>query len=494
MIRAVLSDSGKYLIGVVLLAIVEILRTPLIAHLFSPREFGLYALVVGGSSFLAILSTAWLASAVIRFYPELVVSNRLEELEGLVLLLTIGSVAIVGISAIVVFYLLREYVSPDTYPLVVAGIILSLVVSVERVFLSLVRAQRRVESYVSYSVCQGVAGLGIGLALVVVLGLGVDGLLWGLVIATTVLLPVFWVMSLGVSAPRLKLASISSLGFDIARYGFPVAVINLLTWVMSSSDRYLIEFFRGGAEVGIYSAVYIISEKSIFVLVSVFSLASIPVTFNLWEAHGLERVQEFTSKISRIYLILALPATVGLAILSKLVVEMLLPPSYSAGYLVIPVVSAGAFLVGVANIYSNAIAIPKRTDILTLCYLGAAGTNVGLNLILIRQFGYMVAAVTTLAAYVAFLVLTLVVSRRFLVWQFPLKTLAKVSLASTVMGVVVFIIGYDSSFSKYAALVSAVAAGLVVYGGVLFLLKEIRPEEIIGVVSILRSRLAVRVG
>jgi len=66
----------------------------------------------------------------------------------------------------------------------------------------------------------------------------------------------------------------------MAKYSFPLVLGNLAAWVLSLSDRYILEFFRGSQEVGIYSASYAISEKSIFLLVSLFMLASGPISMN----------------------------------------------------------------------------------------------------------------------------------------------------------------------------------------------------------------------
>lgn len=485
MIKSLVQDSGKYTLGLGVAAAIEIIRIPIVARLFDLERFGAYALALSASTLLAVLSTAWLGAAVIRFAPAFHGRDRKREFNRLTWLLGGGSTLVVSTAAAVCCLWWRQHI-PLSAAVVWSGIGLAATMSVEQVLLSLLRAQRHVGRYVTYSICQKAIGLSVGLVLVMLFGFGVEGMLWGPAIATCICLPFFSRLSASgataASEPPIDRTVIS----EMLRYGIPVTAINLLTWVLSASDRYFIGFFRNDAEVGIYSAVYIVAEKTIFVIVSVFSLASIPITFSMWETGGLIRVQELLTKTCRMYMLIGLPCMAGLAVLARPVLGTLFSSQYGAAFAVVPLVSVGAFLMGIANIYTNVIAIRKRADILLFCYVGAAAVNLFLNWLLIPTYGYMAAAVTTLTGYAVFLGLTFVVSRRFFVWSFPATSLARISAASALMAVTVWTIEQLVSVSSIVALISVAAVGAAVYGGALLLVAEVSPAEIAGALSMLR--------
>jgi len=104
-----------------------------------------------------------------------------------------------------------------------------------------------------------------------------------------------------------------------------------------------LEFYRGSHEVGIYSASYAVSEKSVMLLATLFLLASEPISINIWEKEGEKKSQAFVSKLTRYYLIVCFPAMIGLRVLARPVIEILTAQEYYEGYKIIPLVSLGAF-------------------------------------------------------------------------------------------------------------------------------------------------------
>ena len=90
----------------------------------------------------------------------------------------------------------------------------------------------------------------------------------------------------------------------------------------------------------------------------------------------------------------------------------------------------------------------------------------------------MLAAITTLISYVFLLFLMIIVSRRFFVWEFPFKSLAKAMCASSVMGIVVYHIGNSLTSSTLLNLILGVVVGVVVYFAILSVLRVPQKEEI----------------
>lgn len=477
MIKELFKDSAKYLPSMVVPAMVGIIAVPIITRLFPPEVYGNYALVTATVTFLSAISIGWVGSSTIRFFPAYKLNGELNKFYGLLLKLTISSVGATSILFLIILSSLKTQIPANLCFLMCIGVLLFMVSSFRAVFLDLLRAKREVVWYSTLSIWMSVAGLGIGIAIVLILHTGVEGLLWGAIISTVIALPLLWKISLGM--PSLKGGNIRSrMGWEIAKYGIPAMAINVLAWAQSLSDRYILGFFRGSAEIGIYSVSYAISEQSIFFVVSLFLMASSPIGFHIWESQGVEASREFMKKLTRYYLLVALPAAVGLSILAKPIVHILVAPQYYQGYMIIPLVAFGAFLVGVAHRFTTGLAYHKRTDILMLCYLGSVILNIALNFIFIPKYGYMAAAGTTFVSYAFLLLSAIFVSRRFFVWAFPFKSTGKIVCASAVMGVVVYYIGNSLTSSALINLISGMFVGIVVYVMMLLLLREPQKEEI----------------
>jgi len=423
MIRELFKDLAKYFPSKVVPAVVGIVALPIITRLFSPEDYGNYVLVLATVSLSSVIAIAWLASSTARFFPVYKLSNEVEKFNSTLLKLGLISIAIVFFIALGILFVAQAYISANLCSLLRIGLLLFIVTSFFRLFISFLRAKRQATWYTFFSVWRTIAGLGLGVSLVVMFRFGVDGLLWGSLLSIVIAIPLLWRISLGkLSFSKGKINS--PISWEVAKFGIPAMAINVLTWILSLSDRYILEFFRGSEDVGIYSVSYAISEHSIFFIVSLFLLGSRPIEYRIWEKQGIKASQEYIKNLVRYYLLIGLPAIVGLSLLAKPIVRVLASLQYQQGYRIVFIVALGAFFVGISNIYSVGLGLYKRTDLLMFCYLGAGLLNIVLNFLIVPKYGYFGAAITTLISYACTAFLVIIVSRRFFTWAFPFKSLS----------------------------------------------------------------------
>lgn len=477
MIKELVNDIAKYLPSYVVPAIVGLIAIPIITRLFPPEDYGNYVLVLVTVSVLFTIATTWIGAAIIRFFPAYELDNRLGEFYATIVKLAFVSVAAISLIFVGVLFLAKGHISANLYSLMRIGLLVFIATSWLTLLLTFLRAKRRVSWYTSFTIWRSVAGLGFGVTLVMIFQYGVEGLLWGALLSTVVALPLLWKVSMG--KPSFKEGSIRSpMSMEMTKYGFPLVAVNISTWMLCLSDRYVLGFFRGSQEVGIYSASYAISEQSILIVASLFVLASGPIGFSIWESQGVEASQEFLKKVTRYYLLIGLPAAVGLSVLAKPVISVLAAPAYFPGYVVVPLVAFSAFLIGIEHRFGLVLAFYKKTNLSMYYNLIGGGLNLGLNFLLIPKYGYIAAAATTFVACAANLVMVIAMSRHFLVWQFPFKSLGRAACASIVMGIMVYYLSIGFSSSNMINLMVSISAGAVAYFMILLLLRELQPEEI----------------
>lgn len=477
MIRDLFKDLAGYLPSYIVSVVVGIVTIPIITRLFPPEHYGNYVLVLAAVSILSTIATAWLCASIIRFYPAYKLDNRVEEFHSTIIKLTVISVAAISTVTLSILYIVRGRVSSSFYYLMLVGLLVFILTSVFNVFLSDLRAKRQVAWYSSFTIWRSVTGLGLGVAIVIAFHRGVEGLLWGSFLSIAIILPLLWRIAIGKLSFQ-KGGIHSSMTSEMVKYGLPVILINLASWIMMLSDRYVLGFFRGSGEVGIYSAGYAIPQRSILTVVLLLALASGPIAVNIWERQGVEASQIFLTKLTRYYLLIGLPATVGLSVLSKPVMRILTTPAYFPGYRVIPLVAFGIFLLGINGKFGTVLSYYKKTNLIMFCNLISAALNLGLNFLFIPKYGYIAAAATTFIAFAADLSIKIAMSRQFLVWQFPFKSLGKIAVASAVMSIIAYPLGNSLTASNTMNLMVGICIGAVVYSVMLLLLRELRPEEI----------------
>jgi O-antigen/teichoic acid export membrane protein len=251
-------------------------------------------------------------------------------------------------------------------------------------------------------------------------------------------------------------------------------------WGLRVSDLFIIGSFWPARDVGLYSVSYNISAKSIDLVVTLFLLGLGPLVYRTWETQGREATEKTLTMVTRVYLIVCLPAAVGLSILALPFVKLLTAPDYYEGSKIVGFVVFSSFAWGLINIANMGLTIKQQARRLAINTIIAAAIHIGLQLLLVPRFGYVASAVSTLIGYAVLLLLQTVSSRRHLVWSFPFTTLRNVMAASVVMALVAWgTYGMARADSKVAPgyLALSIALAVTTYGFCLWWLGEVDERE-----------------
>ena len=473
-----MKDMLKYLPAQVVPGLVGLVSIPIVTRIFPPAEYGNYSLT---AATVMVLSTlfGWLPTSVIRYYPAYEREGRLAVFNATVLRLAVIMLAVLAVLYYAPLAALRTRMSVELWRLLMIGGGLFLVTCAFNLLQWFLRARRLVGRYSAFTVWQSLAGFGLGMALIFLLGCSIEGLLLGGILSIVLALPLLWREATGKNT-RIRL--IGSIDRQAARatfmYGMPLVVSNLAAWILSLSDRYLIGLFRASSEVGVYSLSYNIADKSLMLLVTLFAMASAPIGMRIWENRGEQESRRFITEVTRLYLLACVPLVVGLSVLSKLVTGIMAGAGYEDGYRIMPYVLFGVLLLGVEQRYQIGLQLRRRTSLITVATVGAGLLNVLLNLLFIPKYGYFAAAVTTLVSYAALLLATIWFSRPLFVWKFPWKSLLNVGIASGVMAMVVSILGHTVRVGPVVVLTICTLVGSAVYCLVLLVLREFSPQEL----------------
>jgi O-antigen/teichoic acid export membrane protein len=488
-----LKDVLKYLPAQVAPGIVGLVSIPVVTHIFPPAEYGDYNLAMATVMVLSTLF-GWLPTAVIRYYPAYARQGQLRVFN--VTVVSVGAIALALLTALyyVPLLALKPWISGHLWLLLILGGLLFVATCVFNLLQYILRSRLLVGRYSAFTVWQSLSGFGLSIALIFLLGMGIESLLLGAALSIVLILPLMWRQSVD-SGTRIRLRSIDSQATRaMFAYGLPLAVGNLASWVLALSDRYILGWLRDSSEVGVYSLSHNIADRSLMLLTTLFIMASGPRGMHIWENEGEQDSERFVTHVTRFYLLLCVPATVGLSVLSKLVVDVLAGTDYGAGYRIMPWVLFGVLLLGLQQRYQSGLLFHRRTSLITLATVIAGVLNVLLNILFVPRYGYFAAGVTTPVSYAVLLLLTAWFARPLFTWRFPYRSGLNAALASGVMGAALYAMGRIPTLAPAALLVISLFAGAAIYGGVLLLAGEFSPQELAAVRHAARGMLTVKHG
>ncbi len=474
--KRIASDLLTYLPAKILPALTAIITLPIFTHLFSPEEYGKYVLAIGFADFLATAASTGFGAAAIRFYVSYKQQGRTAAYFATVLTSVVG-VTLLGILASVILLLVFQSRLPDGLaPLLWAGIAVFAVNTAFTTLMEIIRAQEKSRDYTVLELLNRYGTVGVSLVLILVFSSGIAGLLWGEFITLLLLIvPLLRIVTRGSSVALNRLNRSDTR--QVWLYAIPLTLGNLAVWGMRMADRYIIEFYHGSAQVGLYSVSYNISARSIDLLIALFLLVPAPIMMRTWEEQGREATETALTTFTRFFVVLVVPAVVGLIILAIPLVKVLADPAYLDGYQAVALVVLSRMAWGLGILGSYGVLLSRKTRLIAVTQGAATVASLLLNFLLIPRFGFTGAAASAFLSLLFLAFINMVASSRYLTWRFPLKTLARVAAASAAMAVVVFVANSflvsGTRLMLALSLVGEIAVGALVYVGVLFLLGEV---------------------
>ncbi|QLG60403.1 oligosaccharide flippase family protein [Halorarum salinum] len=229
---------------------------------------------------------------------------------------------------------------------------------------------------------------------------GVVGVLVGHIVASsTVALVGFFLVGRQVSL--LSVFTVPSYEFPrremLTFNGLSILLILLLTSLFHV-DVMMLRTMAGQEQTKFYKIALTLAEFLWFVPISI-QMVLMHSTSNLWANENKERVSSISTRVTRYTLLFTALLAIGLAVLSSAAIPIIYPDEYMASRTPLLLLLPGALGFAIAR---PLLAIGQGKGdlgVLILATGAAAGLNVVLNFVLIREFGMNGAAVATSISY-----------------------------------------------------------------------------------------------
>ncbi|RBQ23126.1 hypothetical protein ALNOE001_11450 [Candidatus Methanobinarius endosymbioticus] len=459
------------LVGIsnLLISLSGLIFIPIITKNFSVADYGIWAQVNTTIALIPNIANFGLPYTMVRFLSaETNKSNIKESFYSML--------AVVFASSLLISLMLFVFKTPIANSLFEGNMNVLYIVAITSFFacmnlmlISFFRTFQQIKRYSLFLILQSYIGVILS-SYLALNGHSIETVVMGLLVGY---LAVFIIMVLmiggylGFAIPKFKNLK------EELEFAMPTIPNNISSWVVDSSDKYVIGIFLGSAAVGYYSPSYALGSILLMFL-SPFALLLPAVLPKYFEAGDLNQVNRFLKYSMKYFLIITIPAAVGLSLLSKSLLMIISTPEIALnGYLITPFVCLGAVFMGIYGITNNILILEKKTKILGKIWILVGVLNVIFNIIAVPYIGIIGASLVTLICYIIAFLITGYHSRKYLELPFEYKSLIKTIISAAIMGIFVWIMNPSGIINVLITILLAVA----IYFGVLFLIKGIKKEE-----------------
>jgi O-antigen/teichoic acid export membrane protein len=322
-------------------------------------------------------------------------------------------------------------------------------------------------------------GAAVGLVLVVV-GVGPGGLLWGLAAMTVV----GAVASLDRTRRLCPPAGGMDWGFVRAALGvgLPMALIATAQWVVQSADRFFLVHYQGPAAVGVYSLGYSVAS-AVLALAATLNLVFLPVAAALLRS-APDRLVRLLEECVRLAVAVLGMCVAGAFVLGRPVMRWLGGPPYAAAGEVLPWMVTGYALFTLVQLLQWVpMAVSRRVRAVVAVHAVTAVSNLALDATLVPGMGMHGAVAAAVGAYALGAVLMALIARRALPgWRWRSAVPALVLAAA---GAVAGSMARLPGSAGMADMAAAGVAVVVLYAGLGLVVRAVRDEDF----ALLRSAL-----
>ncbi|MHA1679122.1 MAG: lipopolysaccharide biosynthesis protein [Promethearchaeota archaeon] len=260
--------------------------------------------------------------------------------------------------------------------------------------------------------------------------------------------------------------------FSGLNFGVPLIFIMIAQWVITASDRYIINFFFDVVQVGYYSYIY----SLIFFIFTASSQTSSVLSIYMIESknkNDSSRGNFLFNALLKYGMLVIFPCIFGFLVLQSEIVLFISGIKYLNSLYIVPVLIFFPLFALIIQALHNLLILKKETKLISGIYLIGLLTNILLNFILIPKLNILGAAIATLFTYIFMSLLFYYKTKDYFKLNHHFLKIPNMLLSSILMALSIFFIKPDSIFM----LILTILLAVISYIFFLFLTKSFIKEE-----------------
>jgi len=392
-LKALGRDLAVYGAGDVATQVLSLLLLPLYVRYLSPGDYGVLALLLTVEMLTKIVFRWGLDASYMRMYYDCPDQPARQRLTSTIAFFLAGVNGVVLIAALWWAPSVSHWLfgSPSQAPALRVLLANTFISGFFFIPFHQLRIARQTERFIALTVTRSALTIGLRLLLVIGFRLGVVGVVFADLVTTVLFTALLSPRFARLLRPVFSRAILT----EALRFGVPRIPHGLAQQTVAVSDRYVLSRYATLHEIGLYSigASFAMGLK---LALNAFESAWAPLYFSLMHEPDAKPTY-------RVVATWGTAAIVGLAAMvaaaAPQVVRVLLPEPFHGAAVVIPWIAVAVVLQALYLLTSIGLNITKRTEFYPLATGAAAGSSIGLNLLLVPRFGVTGAAVATACSY-----------------------------------------------------------------------------------------------
>jgi O-antigen/teichoic acid export membrane protein/glycosyltransferase involved in cell wall biosynthesis len=323
------------------------------AHLLPQAQYGYFSLVIVIGEIAEMTSAGWTRIAMLRLGGE----NPSGNAATVIQIGRFGAASLLlasGLVAAFVFMLV-----PEAYLVFLASVFLYILSnSCARYALTILQLQQKKNLYSIFESLRAASYFAASL-----LGMIYSQDFWLPSILGSLTTLLFGLSALYLGTRRLDRISPSSIDSrSLIAFGFPLIVVSLLSYCITSIDKIIVAALHDKATVGAYAVAFALGRQGFDVVANAINIGGFPRLVNQFTQKGPVAAATIQTKTLTLMMAIAIPGGLALMASRKVLASTLLPPDYETAITIaLPLVALGAIALNIKNfIYDNIFHLYKN--------------------------------------------------------------------------------------------------------------------------------------
>lgn len=418
-------DMMKYAPSKIVGMLASLFLVPLYTNLLSPEEYGLYNVSTATLSFICIIFSDWIGLSALRLFKENKTLDSVKAYFATLLFLLTSNLFLMYLTGFFSFSAICDFFKVPSNLLLMVFVLIP-PVAVRALLFQVLRAQIQPMAYTCSVIFNQLSTILIAVYFIKYWHMGAKALLLGMfgsIIITDVIMIIQSKINQSTDIKDIKFSMLN----NFYKYGLPIALSSLGMWIISQSNKFVLQHYKGSYYNGILGVGYNLTFSIIMPLIAIITIAAIPRIFEKFES-GVD-TSPIITKLTGYYFLVFSPIVFILSLFSKEMVALFSNKSYADAHVIVPFLAVSMFALGLAEYTTIQYHLAKKTYLETIIRIFPGILGLILSIILIPKLGLVGVGVSTVVSYGAYLLLSIIVNIPELKWIPPYKEIAKTFIA-----------------------------------------------------------------
>lgn len=381
--KGLLKGVAVYGIGFFCTKILNFLIVPIYTYYISTSDMGIYDMLISTASLLTPIITLQISDAAYRW---LIRNEKVNEsIRSTYQVLLFNSILVIIIASIIGAFFEIPY-----YGLFIAHLLSTRVIQTVQ---KLLRGLKKQSIYAASSIAYAIINLSLNLIFVCILKKGAESLFVSSIISNLICTALLFIRVKALRVNAIHKPDFSHIK-ELIKYSAPLVPNQLNWWIMSSSDRYVVNYFIDSSANGVYSIAYKFP--------SILQLA-LNIFHTSWQDASIADDKEDSNYYSKLFekvYVLSFSMLPAITALTQLYITLTMSADYHEAANYVSILFLGTIFQFFSSFYGVGYLKKRKTNKAFSTSIYGAIVNFVINIALIKYIGLYAAAISTLISFV----------------------------------------------------------------------------------------------